>query len=77
VKVTVTERLKKHGRTTTKTVVVASGTASLKAGAKATLRLHINSAGKALLRKHHSLQALATVTEATSKVTSEKVTLKG
>lgn len=77
VKVTVTERLKKHGRTTTKTVVVASGTVSLKAGTKATLKLHIDSAGRALLRKHHSLRALATVTQGASKVTSQKVTLKG
>jgi hypothetical protein len=77
VKVTVTEHLKQHGRTTTKTVVVASGTVSLKAGAKATLKLHINSTGKALLRKHHSLQALATIIQGTSKVASEKVTLKG
>ncbi|HEY5193090.1 MAG TPA: hypothetical protein VIJ39_04345 [Solirubrobacteraceae bacterium] len=76
VKVTVTEHLKLHGRTTTKTVTVANGSVSLKAGGRVTLKLHINSAGKALLRKHHSLQALATVIQGTSKVASEKVTLK-
>jgi hypothetical protein len=76
VKVTVTVHLKKHGHTITKKVVVASGTVSLKAGETASLKLHINSAGKALLRKHHRLKALATLTQGTSKVASEKVTLR-
>jgi hypothetical protein len=76
VKVTVTVHVKKHGRTVTKKIVVASGTVSLKAGQKATLKLRISSAGKALLRKHHSLKALATLTHGTSKVASERVTLK-
>ncbi|MGA7705580.1 MAG: hypothetical protein WB998_11870 [Solirubrobacteraceae bacterium] len=77
VKVTVSEHFKKHGRITTKTVVVASGTASLKAGARTTLKLSITGAGKALLRKRHSLQGLATITRGTTKVASKKVTLEG
>jgi hypothetical protein len=74
--VTVMVHVKKHGRTVAKQIVVASGTVSLKAGEKATLKLRINSAGKALLRKHHSLKALATLIQGRSKVASEKVTLK-
>jgi hypothetical protein len=75
VKITVTEHLERHGRAITKRVVVASRTISLNAGAKTTLKLHINSAGKSLLLKHHSLQALATVTQGTRKVAGEKVRL--
>lgn len=76
VKVTITVHVKKHGHTVAKKVVVASGTVSLKAGEKATLKLRINSTGKALLRKHHTLKALATLTQGKSKMGSEKVTLK-
>src|SRR3984957_9808084 len=46
VKVTVTVHVKKHGHTVAKKVVVASGTVSLKAGEKATLKLRIDSTGK-------------------------------
>jgi hypothetical protein len=76
VKVTVTAHVKKHGRTIAKKVVVASATVSLKAGETATLKLRVNSAGKALLRKHPRLAALATLSHGASKVASEKVTLK-
>lgn len=42
----------------------------------ATLKLRIDSAGKALLHKQHTLKALATLTQGKSKVGSERVTLK-
>ncbi len=77
VKVTVAVHVKRHRRTIAKKVVVASATVSLKAGETATLKLHIDSAGKALLRRHHSLEALVTITQGTSKGASEKVTLSG
>jgi hypothetical protein len=77
VKITIAKRVKKHGHMTTETIVLASGTVSLSTGARTTLKLHVSSAGKQLLRKHRDLQALATVIEAGLKVGSEKVTLKG
>ncbi len=76
VRVTFAEHLKRHGHKITKNIVVASGTVSLKAGEKATLKLRLNSTGKALLHKDHILKALATLTQGTGKVGSEKVTLK-
>jgi hypothetical protein len=86
VQMTVTEKLK-GGRvialsaaakkTTKKVVLIATGAVSLSAGATATLKLKINSAGKALLRKYHSVKALATITAGGAKLASKTVTLKG
>jgi hypothetical protein len=76
VKVVVTEHLKKHGRKITKKVVVASASVSLKAGEKATLKLRIDSAGKALLRGRHSLKAVVTISAGGHTLGSKAVTLK-
>jgi hypothetical protein len=81
VKVKLVERLH-HGRIvalsaakkpSTRTVTIASGSATLAAGTTRKLTLKLNHAGLALLRSHRTLRALTAVTSGGKKVKSEAV----
>jgi hypothetical protein len=74
VRATVTEHLK-HGKLksvsavrNTKVVVVASGSASLKAGAVEKLKLKLNRTGEALLKRYRSLAVIVTITSGGKKI---------
>ena len=87
VRVTVTEHLKggrvtavsaKHGgkaKSKTKTVVIATGSVTLAAGKTAGLTLALNATGAKLLKAHHKLQALVTVSVAGRTIRAQKVTI--
>ena len=62
-------------RTTTKTVVVASGDATLSAGTKRTLTLTLNSTGRALLAKVGKLKAVVTVSSGGKTIKTVTVTV--
>ncbi len=66
---------KKKAPATTKVVVVASGSVNLSAGAKKTLKLRLNSTGRALLSKFHKLTALVTVSSDGKTLKTATVTL--
>jgi hypothetical protein len=67
---------KKKAPATTKVVVVASGSVNLSAGAKKTLKLRLNSTGRALLSKFHKLTALVTVSSDGKTLKTATVTLR-
>jgi hypothetical protein len=69
-KVTAKERVThgkgKHRKTITKTVVVASKTVTIAAGASTTVKLSLNHTGRALLAKVHTLTGKLTITQTVS-----------
>ncbi|MGI8572745.1 MAG: hypothetical protein ACR2L9_09010, partial [Solirubrobacteraceae bacterium] len=64
-------KLKSH----TKRLVIATGHASLAAGATKTLALTLNSAGRALHRKHHRLRVTVRITSTGAKPSAKTVAL--
>jgi hypothetical protein len=71
----ITAGKKRKVRTTTKTVVVASGGVTLAAATKKTLTLTINSTGRALLSKFGKLKAIVTISSAGKTVKTVTVTV--
>lgn len=59
----VTKRKGKHRRSVTKTVVIASKTVTLAAGASTTVKLTLNGTGRALLAKVHTVTGKLTITQ--------------
>jgi hypothetical protein len=89
VKATVVERLrgkkllsvvarapKKQAHITLKTVVIASGTASLTTGGSKTLTLKVNAAARALLVRYPKLSSLLTITSGKQVLRSSTVTVQ-
>ena len=62
-------------KTKTKVVVVASAAATLAAGANETVKLKLNSTGRALLAKFHKLTALVTISSGGKAIKTARVTL--
>jgi FG-GAP repeat len=73
--IAITAHKKRKVRATTKTVVVASGSATLAAATKKTLTLTINSTGRALLAKFGKLKALVTVSSGGKTIKTVTVTV--
>lgn len=67
---------KKKGGATTKHVVVASGSATLAAGATQTMTLTLNSAGAALLKKLGKISTVVTVTSAGTTIDTVTLSVK-
>lgn len=72
----ITAGAKKHVRTTTKQVVVASGGVTLAAGATQVLTLTLNSTGRALLSKFGKLPAIVTAGSAGKTIDTTTVTVQ-
>jgi trimeric autotransporter adhesin len=71
----VTATTKRKARTTSKTVVVASGRTTLSAGTKKTLTLTLNSTGRALLSKFGKLKTVVTVSSGGKTIKTVTVTV--
>ncbi len=73
--IAITAGKKRKTRTTTKTVVVASGGVTLAAGTKKTLTLTINSTGRALLAKFGKLKVIVTISSGGKTIKTVTVTV--
>jgi hypothetical protein len=84
-KLTVTKTLRGHKllaisarrtKVTHKTVVLGAGSATIKAGQTATVRIGLNRTGRTLLAVRHKVTARLTVAQGTRTISTQKVTFK-